>query len=387
MKRFIAFLAVTAVAASALAADSAAQLELEATLFQLTVPMNPSVARRMLKAVPQVTRNADGGVVGIEVDGAAIAGSGTITATAGALTLNGVVLGAGTTDTKVAAGITTNGTSRITLGVAGTSVGGLDFKNATSGTLSIQPPTGALGTVTLTLPAATDTLVGKATTDTLTNKTLTAPTINGGTATALTGLAVLNAGTGAFDLTIAHNGTLTAGRTLTLNLNDAARTVSLAGNVTLAGALVTSGANSLTLTTTGATNVTLPTSGTLATTTQALAESICVAASDETTALTTGTAKVTFRMPFAMTGVTVRGSLATAQTSGSILTVDINEGGTTILSTKLTIDNAERTSTTAATAAVVSDASLADDAEITIDIDQVGDGTAKGLKVCLSGSR
>lgn len=40
-----------------------------------------------------------------------------------------------------------------------------------------------------------------------------------------------------------------------------------ASTITLAGALVTSGANSLTLTTTGATNVTLPTSGTLATTT------------------------------------------------------------------------------------------------------------------------
>lgn len=112
---------------------------------------------------------------------------------------------------------------------------------------------------------------------------------------------------------------------------------------------------------------------------------IPIACSDETTALTAGTAKVTFRMPFAMTLTAVRGSLTTAQTSGSILTVDVNEGGTSILSTKLTIDNAEKTSTTAATAAVISDAALADDAEMTIDIDQVGDGTAKGLKVYLIG--
>ena len=35
---------------------------------------------------------------------------------------------------------------------------------------------------------------------------------------------------------------------------------------------------------------------------------------------------------------------------------------------------------------VISDTSLADDAEITIDIDQVGDGTAKGLKVVLIGT-
>lgn len=112
-----------------------------------------------------------------------------------------------------------------------------------------------------------------------------------------------------------------------------------------------------------------------------------MAASDETTALTTGTAKVTFRMPYAMTVTAVRASLSTAQASGSIFTVDINEGGTSILSTKLTIDNTEKTSTTAATPAVVSDTALADDAEITIDIDQIGNGTAKGLKVTIIGTR
>jgi hypothetical protein len=55
-----------------------------------------------------------------------------------------------------------------------------------------------------------------------------------------------------------------------------------------------------------------------------------------------------------------------------------------VLSTKLSIDTTEKTSTTAATAAVISDSSLADDAEITIDIDQVGSSTAgTGLKVGL----
>ena len=92
-------------------------------------------------------------------------------------------------------------------------------------------------------------------------------------------------------------------------------------------------------------------------------------------------------MPYAMTLSAVRCSLTTAQTSGSIFTVDINGGGTTILSTKLTIDNTEKTSTTAATAAVISDTALSDDTEITIDIDQVGDGTAKGLKITLIGTR
>ena len=114
---------------------------------------------------------------------------------------------------------------------------------------------------------------------------------------------------------------------------------------------------------------------------------IQVACSDETTAITAGTNKVTFRMPHAMTLTSVRASLTTAQTSGNIFTVDVNEGGSSILSTKLTIDNTEKTSVTALTAAVISDTSLADDAEITIDVDQIGDGTAKGLKITLIGTR
>jgi hypothetical protein len=124
-----------------------------------------------------------------------------------------------------------------------------------------------------------------------------------------------------------------------------------------------------------------------ATTYQNLPVDIQVAASDETTALITGTTKVTFRMPHAMIVKSVRASLSTTQTSGNIFTVDINEDGTSILSTKITIDNTEKTSVTAATPPVISDNVLADDSEITIDIDQVGDGTAKGLKVTLKGIR
>jgi hypothetical protein len=119
----------------------------------------------------------------------------------------------------------------------------------------------------------------------------------------------------------------------------------------------------------------------------ALPIEIGLACSDETTALTIGTSKVTFRMPCAMTLTAVRATLTTAPV-GSTLIVDINESGTSILSTKLSIDASEKTSTTAATAAVISDSSLADDAEITIDIDQVGSTTAgAGLKVWLIGTR
>ncbi|WP_192355578.1 hypothetical protein [Mesorhizobium mediterraneum] len=114
-------------------------------------------------------------------------------------------------------------------------------------------------------------------------------------------------------------------------------------------------------------------------------ESMIIAVGDETTAITTGTAKVTFRMPYAFTLSSVRASLTTVSSSGTP-TVDINENGTTILSTKLTIDASEKTSTTAAAAAVISDTALADDAEITIDIDVAGTGAA-GLKVYLIGTR
>ena len=115
---------------------------------------------------------------------------------------------------------------------------------------------------------------------------------------------------------------------------------------------------------------------------------LIIACSDETTALTTGTAKVTFRMPYAMTLSSVRASLTGAGSTSGTTTIDINEGGTTILSTKLTIDYGEKTSTTASTPAVISDSALADDAEITIDIDAVTGGADEtGLKVTLIGYR
>jgi len=113
---------------------------------------------------------------------------------------------------------------------------------------------------------------------------------------------------------------------------------------------------------------------------------IPIACGDETTALTAGVGKVTFRIPFAMTLTGVSASVNTAPTGGTLLTVDINEGGTTILSTKLTFDASEKTTTTAATPAVISDTSLAADAEVSIDIDAIGSTVAgAGLKVYLLG--
>jgi len=110
-----------------------------------------------------------------------------------------------------------------------------------------------------------------------------------------------------------------------------------------------------------------------------------VALSDRATALTTGTDLASFRAPHAFTLTEVRSMVDTASSSG-LVTVDINESGTSVLSTKLSIDATEKTSTTAATPAVISDSAIADDAELTFDIVAAGTG-AKGLMVTLIGTR
>jgi hypothetical protein len=114
-----------------------------------------------------------------------------------------------------------------------------------------------------------------------------------------------------------------------------------------------------------------------------------VACSNEITALTAGLAKVTFRAPvaFRLTGAS---SSVTVAPTGSTLVVDINNGVNSVLSTKLSIDAGTKTSTVAATPAVI-DVSFRDftqDTEITIDLDQVGSTIAgAGLKVILRGTR
>jgi len=106
---------------------------------------------------------------------------------------------------------------------------------------------------------------------------------------------------------------------------------------------------------------------------------------DETTAQTVADGKLVIRMPYAFTLTEVRASLTTAPTDADFV-VDITEGGTTVLSTLLTIDATEKTSTTSAAPAVISDPNLADDAEISVNVDQIGSTVAgAGLKVYLIG--
>jgi hypothetical protein len=87
----------------------------------------------------------------------------------------------------------------------------------------------------------------------------TAPAIAGGTHTGITSLGIRDT-SAAFDVTLAATSstTLTAGRTLTVDVVNAARTIKLAGNIDIANNLTTSGNFALTLTTTGSTTATFP---------------------------------------------------------------------------------------------------------------------------------
>ena len=131
-------------------------------------------------------------------------------------------------------GFVYDGTSKISLGVTAASVGQIGFNNATSGQIILQPTTGALGVVTLSLPATTGNVLCDVCVQTVTGKSISGSEINSGLVVGQFG------GTG-----VANTG----------------KTITLGGNLT------TSGAFASTFTMTAATNVTFPTAGTLLTTT------------------------------------------------------------------------------------------------------------------------
>jgi len=116
--------------------------------------------------------------------------------------------------------------------------------------------------------------------------------------------------------------------------------------------------------------------------------SFIIACSGTTETLTTGAGKMTFRMPYAYTISEVRASLTGAGSTSGTTTIDINEAGSTILSTKITIDYGDTTSIGASAAPVISDSSLTDNAIITIDIDAVTGGADEtGLVVYIIGNK
>lgn len=111
--------------------------------------------------------------------------------------------------------------------------------------------------------------------------------------------------------------------------------------------------------------------------------SFAFAISDETTQITSGTtAKFTMYAPTNMTLTGVKASLTSSGSTGSQFDVNIN--GSSILSTKLTIDTNKFTSVSSAVPPVISSASIAENDKITVDIDAAGTGAA-GAKIYLIG--
>lgn len=200
---------------------------------------------------------------------------------------------------QVLAGSTPAFTATPTLGASGT-VGTLAFGNATSGTVTLGTVAGALGTVTLSLPAATDTLVGKATTDIFTNKTY--DTAGTGNSFSINSVAVTaNTGTGAVARASSPSFT-----TPTLGVATATSLTSttINGNTLTTGAWTLTGgnaktltfSNTLTFTGTDGSSAAFGTGGTLtytiasgakALTTTALSSAACTSAQTDTA---TGTA-------------------------------------------------------------------------------------------------
>ena len=178
---------------------------------------------------------------------AALTSNGLVQTTGGAGAESILVMG---TNVATALGQALNGSGAISattsptfvtpvLGAAtATSINGLTISSST-GTLTITnlKTLSVSNTLTFTgtdstsfaFPSSSDTVVTLGATQTLTAKTLTTPTINGGTYTAITSLGIRDT-SAAFDVTLAAtsaSATLTAGRTVTIDVGNVAHTVQL----------------------------------------------------------------------------------------------------------------------------------------------------------------
>jgi hypothetical protein len=105
--------------------------------------------------------------------------------------------------------------------------------------------------------------------------------------------------------------------------------------------------------------------------------------SDLTSDLETNLEAAYFRLQRALVVTEVRASVLQPSVTGAI-TIQLTVNGTPMLATPLTLDQGERTSTTAAVPHILSLSSLPDDAEVVVQILAPG-ANAKGLIVSMIG--
>jgi hypothetical protein len=120
-----------------------------------------------------------------------------------------------------------------------------------------------------------------------------------------------------------------------------------------------------------------------------LYDTVIASCSNESTPLTVGGPKTTFRAPYSLDLTTgyIRASLTTAP-EGAPLTIQITMNGANLFTTELQIDSGSRTSVGSAVTAVIDPAKLLvpDDAEFLVYITGVGSIFAgTGLKVAVTG--
>lgn len=225
------------------------------------------------------------------------------------------------------------------------------------------------------------------------------PTLMGGHALGLQTLSLKNAGSGEYNTILRYSGSLTDNRQLTLNLLDSNRTLTMAGNLAVSADAVVSGTNTgdqdlsgyQTALVSGTSiktinGASLLGAGNINTITQ-VPVVFAFAVSDEVTALTAGTNKITLHWLHQNVTITeIQAGLSTVQTSGSRLTIDVKKNGVSMFSTLLSFDNAEDTTLTSSILPVLASTAIAKGDKITVDITQIGDGSAKGLKIYVMGT-
>lgn len=117
-------------------------------------------------------------------------------------------------------------------------------------------------------------------------------------------------------------------------------------------------------------------------------QSIVIPLTNFTDPVATGTSQFEFPMPYNFTLSSIKASLKTPQSSGAVFTLDVLHSGSSVFlggGNKLTIDNEEKHSSTATVSADLDTTALLEDAILTFNVEQIGNGTAIGLSVTLNG--